>query len=143
MQAEIGSKPSGVLPQKLVNVWDSLADLLKTMKLRGVFANDTKEVRKIVQHLLQIMSSLHVVSEIAKRQRRASITCCFSALTTCNHSFLDRAQELVRKAINEHAKYTIAELDRSRPVKKGAATRKGQQNQSLAGSFSLAARRQI
>jgi hypothetical protein len=31
---------------------------------------------------------------------------------------------LVRKAINEHAKYTTAELDRSRPVKKGAATRR-------------------
>ena len=38
--------------------------------------------------------------------------------------FLDRAQELVKKAIDEHAKYTTAELDRSRPVKKGAATRR-------------------
>jgi len=37
---------------------------------------------------------------------------------------LDRAQELVKKAIDEHADYTIAELDRSRPVKKGAATRR-------------------
>jgi len=37
--------------------------------------------------------------------------------------FLDRAQELVKKAIDEHAKYTYtAELDRSRPIKKGAAT---------------------
>ena len=33
------------------NVWDSLADLLKTMKLRGVGADDVKEVREIVQHL--------------------------------------------------------------------------------------------
>jgi len=39
-------------------------------------------------------------------------------------SFLHRAQELVKKAINEHAKYSTAELDRSRPVKKGAATRR-------------------
>jgi len=39
-------------------------------------------------------------------------------------SFLDRAQELVKKAIDENAKYTSAEFDRSRPVKKGAATRR-------------------
>jgi len=39
-------------------------------------------------------------------------------------SFLDRAQELVKKAIDKHAKYTTTELDRSRPVKKGAVTRR-------------------
>ena len=33
------------------NVWDSLADLVKIMKLRGVGADDVKEVREIVQHL--------------------------------------------------------------------------------------------
>jgi len=33
------------------NVWDSLADLLKIMKLREVGADDVKEVREIVQHL--------------------------------------------------------------------------------------------
>jgi len=32
------------------NVWDSLADLLKIMKLWGVGADDVKEVREIVQH---------------------------------------------------------------------------------------------
>jgi len=32
------------------NVWDSLADLLKSMKLRGVRSNDEKEIREIVQH---------------------------------------------------------------------------------------------
>jgi len=32
-------------------------------------------------------------------------------------SFLDRAQELVKKAIDEHVKYTTAELDRSRQSK--------------------------
>jgi len=39
-------------------------------------------------------------------------------------SFLDRAQELVKKALTEHADYNTAKLDRSRPVKKGAATRR-------------------
>jgi len=39
-------------------------------------------------------------------------------------SFLDRAQELVKQAINEHAEYNTAELDRSGPVKKGAARRR-------------------
>ena len=39
-------------------------------------------------------------------------------------SFLDRAPELVKKAIDKHTKYAITELDRSRPVKKGAATRR-------------------
>jgi len=34
------------------SVWDSLADLLKIMKLRGVGADDVKEVREIMQHLL-------------------------------------------------------------------------------------------
>ena len=33
------------------NVWDSLADLLKIMKLQGVDADDVKEVREIMQHL--------------------------------------------------------------------------------------------
>ena len=31
---------------------------------------------------------------------------------------------MVKKAIYKHAKYTTTELDRSRPVKKGAATRR-------------------
>ena len=31
---------------------------------------------------------------------------------------------MVKKAIDEHATYTIAELDRSRPVKKGATRRR-------------------
>jgi len=32
------------------NVWDSLADLLKIMKLRGAGSDDVKEVLEIVQH---------------------------------------------------------------------------------------------
>jgi len=38
--------------------------------------------------------------------------------------FGKKAQELVQKAIDEHAEYNTAELDRSHPVKKGAATRR-------------------
>jgi len=55
------------------NVWDSLADLLKIMKLRRVVADDVKEVRaagKLCNTSLQISLSLHVVSEIANRQQR-------------------------------------------------------------------------
>jgi len=33
------------------NIWDSLADLLKIIKLREAGADDVKEVREIVQHL--------------------------------------------------------------------------------------------
>ena len=33
------------------NVWNSLADLLKIMNLRGVGADDVKEVREIAPHL--------------------------------------------------------------------------------------------
>jgi len=40
------------------------------------------------------------------------------------NSFLDRAQELVKEAIDEHANYNTVELDRSHPIKKGAATRR-------------------
>ena len=65
------------------NVWDSHADLLKIMKLWGVGADDVKEVREIVQHLFTNIVKLHVVSEIADRQRRTLATCCFSLLTTC------------------------------------------------------------
>ena len=39
-------------------------------------------------------------------------------------SFLDRAQEFVKKAIDKHLEYNTAELDRSCPVKKGAVTRR-------------------
>ena len=39
-------------------------------------------------------------------------------------SFLDRAQEFVKKAIDEHAEYNTVELDRNRLVKKGAVTRR-------------------
>ena len=111
------------------NVWDSLADLLKTMKLRGVSAGDVKEVREIVQHLFANI----VKPASSKRDSRQAKTHVDNLLLQLvddmlsvwsTDSFLDRAQKLVKKAIDKHAKYTTAELDRSRPVKKGAATRR-------------------
>jgi len=61
------------------NVWDCLANLLKIMKLRGVGADDVKEVQEMVHYLFtNIVVSLHVISEIADRQRRTSTTRCLS-----------------------------------------------------------------
>ena len=99
------------------------------MKLRGVGADDVKEVREIVQCLFTNI----VKPARSKRDSRQAKTHVdnllfqlvddmLSMLNT--DSFLDRAQELVKKAINKHAKYTTTELDRSRPFKKGAATRR-------------------
>jgi len=111
------------------NVWDSLADLLKIMKLRGVGADDEKEVREIVRHLFTNI----VKPARSKRDSRPAKThvdillfqLVDDMLSMWNTvTFLDRAQELVKKAIDKHAKYTTTELDRSRPVKKGAATRR-------------------
>jgi len=111
------------------NIWDSLADSLKIMKLRGVGADDVKEVREIVQHLFTNI----VKPTRSKRDSQQAKTHVDNLLLQLvddmlsvwnTDSFLDRAQELVKKAINKHAKYTITELDRSRPVQKGAATRR-------------------
>jgi len=99
------------------------------MKLRGVGADHVKEVREIVQHFFTNM----VKPARSKRDSRQAKThvdnllfqLVDDMLSTWNtDSFLDRAQELVKRAINKHVKYTTAELDRSRPVKKGAATRR-------------------
>jgi len=111
------------------NVWDSLADLLKIMKIRGVGADYVKEIREIVQHLFTNI----VKPACSKRDSRQAKTHVDNLLFQLVHdmlsmwntdSFLDRAQDLVKKAIDKHAKYTTIELDRSRPVKKGAATRR-------------------
>jgi len=110
------------------NVWDSLADLLKIMKLRGVGADNVKEVREIVQHLFTNI----VKPARSKRDSRQAKTHVDNLLLQLvddmpvwnTGSFLDRAQELVKKAIDKQAKYTTTELDRSRPVTKGAATRR-------------------
>jgi len=105
------------------NVWDSFADLLKIMKLRGAVAEDVKEVREIVQHLFtNIVKPAR--SKRDSRQAKTQIDYLPFQLVDDMHSiwntdsFLDRAQELVKKAIDEHAEYNTAELDRSRPVKK-------------------------
>jgi len=111
------------------NVWDSLSDLVRIMKLRGVWADDVKEVQETVQHLYTNI----VKPARSKRDSRQAKThvdnlplqLVDDMLSVWNtDSFLDRAQELVKKAIDKHAKYTTTELDRSRPFKRGAATRR-------------------
>jgi len=103
------------------NVWDSLADLLKIMKLRGAGSDDVKEVREMVQHLFTNI----VKPARSKRDSRQAKTHVDNLLFQLvnnmllvwnTDSLLDRAQELVKKAIDKHAKYITAELDRSRPV---------------------------
>jgi len=111
------------------NVWDSLDDLIKISKLRGVGANNVKEVREIVQHLFTNIFK-PARSKRDSRQAKTRVNNLLFQLLDDMHSiwnadsFLDRAQELVKKAINEHAQYTTAELDRSHPVKKAVETRR-------------------
>ena len=96
---------------------------------KGVGADDVKEVREILQHLFTNI----VKPARSKRNSRQAKTYVDSLLFQLvqgmdsmwdKKSFLDRAQELVKEAINEHTNHNTAELDRSRPVKKGAATRR-------------------
>jgi len=88
------------------NVWDSLADLLKIIKLRGAGADDVKEVREIVQHFFTNI----VKPARNKRDSRVAKThvdhLLFQLVDDMHSiwdtdSFLDRAQELVKKAIDE------------------------------------------
>jgi len=90
-----------------------------------------KEVREIVQH--RDLSTNIVKPACSKRDSRQAKTHVDKLLLQLvddmlsvwnTDSFLDRAQELVKKAIDKHAKYSTTELDRSRPVKKGATTRR-------------------
>jgi len=99
------------------------------MKLRGVDADDVKEIREIVQHLFtNIVKPAR--SKRDSRQAKTHVDNLLLQLVVDMHlvwntdSFLDRAQELVKKAIDKHADYTTTELDRSRPAKTGAATRR-------------------
>ena len=99
------------------------------MKLCQVGADDKKDVWEIVQHLFtNIIKPAR--SKRDSRQAKTHIDHLLLQLFDDMHSiwdansFLDRAQELVKKAIDKHAKYTTTELDRSCPVKKGAATRR-------------------
>ena len=55
------------------------------------------------------------------------------------NSFLDRSQELVKRAIDEHAIYNIAELDRSHPIQKGAVKRRRLSEQVAANMHTMGA----
>ena len=101
--------------------------LLKIMKLQGAGSDDVKEVREIVQHLFtNIVRPAR--SKRDSRQAKTHVDNLLLQLVDNMHSvwntysFLDRAQELVKKAIDKHAKHTTTELDRSRLVSKGAGT---------------------
>jgi len=99
------------------------------MKLRGVGADDVQEVWEIAQHLFtNIVKPAR--SKLDSRQAKTHVDNLLFQIIDDIHlvwntdCILDRAQELVKKAIDKHAKYTTTELDRSRPVKNGAATRR-------------------
>ena len=84
------------------NVCDSLADLLKIMKLRGVGADDVKEVLEIVQHLFtKIVKPAR--SKRDSRQAKMHVDNLVFQLVDDMHSmwnadsFLDRTKELVKK----------------------------------------------
>ena len=103
--------------------------MLKIMLLRGVGADDVKEVREIVQHFFtNIVKPAR--SQRDSRQAKTHVDSLLLQLVDDMRSiwdadsFLDRAQELVKKAIDKHAKYTTTELDRSRPVKKRSGDKK-------------------
>jgi len=90
------------------NIWDSIADLLKIMQLQGVGADYVKEVREIVQHLFtNIVKPAR--SNRDSQQAKTHVDHLLFQLVYDMHSicdansFLDRAQELVKKAIDEHA----------------------------------------
>jgi len=96
---------------------------------KRVFADDVKEVREVVQHLFtNIVKPAR--SKRDSRQAKTHVDHLLVHLVDDMHSiwdadsFLDRAQELVKRAIDEHAEYITAELDRSRPFKQGAATKR-------------------
>jgi len=99
------------------------------MKLQGFCTDDSNEVWEIVQHLFtNIVKPAR--SKRHSQQTKTHVDYLLFKLVDDVHSIrdanslLDRAQELVKKAINEHATYNTAEFDRSCPVKKGAATRR-------------------
>jgi len=111
------------------NVLDSLADLLKIIKQWGVGADDVTKVQEIAQHFrTNIVKPAR--SKRDSQQAKTHVDYLLFQLVDDMHSkwdayyFLDRAQKLVTKAINEHAEYNTAELERSHPIKKGAVTRR-------------------
>ena len=111
------------------NSCDSLADLLKITKLREVCADDEKEVQEIVQHLFTNISK-PTRSKRDSQQATTHVDHMLLELVDEVHTilienpFLDRAQELVQEAIDEHTNYNTSELDRSCQVKKEARRRR-------------------
>jgi transposase-like protein len=87
------------------NVWDSLTDLLKIMKLRGLSADDVQEVREMVQHLFTTIVK-PARSKRDSRQAKTHVDYVLLQLVDDIHlmwnadSFLDQAQELVKTAID-------------------------------------------
>ena len=65
------------------NVWDSPADLLKIMKLRGVGADDVKEVREIIQHLFSNTVKPSRSKRDSHQAKTHVVHMPLSSLTTC------------------------------------------------------------
>jgi len=91
------------------------------MKLWEVGADDVKKVREIVQHLFtNIIKPARGKRD--SRQAKTHVDRLLFQLVDDMHSmwdadsFLDRAQKLVKKAIDEHADCNTAELDSSHPL---------------------------
>jgi len=99
------------------------------MNLWGARADDIKEVWEIAQHLfMNIVKPAR--SKRDSRQAKTHVDHLLFQLVDDMHSiwkadfFLDRAQKSVKKAIDEHAEYITAKIDRSGTVKTSAATRR-------------------
>jgi len=86
------------------NIWDSLADLLKIMKLRGVGADDVKEVREMLQHL-RVFTNIVKPAHSKRDSRQAKmhvdnllfqlVDDMLSMSRWNTDSFLNRAQEII------------------------------------------------
>jgi len=101
------------------------------MQLRGVGAGLVKEVQEIMQHLFTSIVK-PARSKQNSQQAQMHVNHLLFQLVDNMHaiwdanSFLDQAQEVMKKAMDEHSTYNhdAAELHNSRPVKTGAATRR-------------------
>ena len=93
------------------------------MNLRGVGVNNVKEVREILQHLFTSIVKPARSKRDSQRAKTQVDHLLFQLVDNMPSmwdavSFLNRAQELVKKAISEHANCSTAELDRSRRITK-------------------------
>ena len=91
--------------------------------ISAIFPPFFKEIRETVQHFFTNIAKT-ARSKRHSRQAKTHVDNLLFQLVDDKHSmwnaesFLDRAQELLKNAINNHAKYTTTELDRSRQLKK-------------------------